>query len=117
MLERDVERRFVRGMRDLGALTLKIRAAPGWPDRLVVLPGGLVVWIELKRPGARPRPLQEYVLDGLAVMGHHAGAFDDPEKAAEYVRSIVETERVPKARRRVAGITPRSRVVPRSGSR
>ena len=52
MLEKDVERRFVEGVEALGGMTAKltVEGRRGWPDRLVVLPGGVIFFVELKRP-------------------------------------------------------------------
>lgn len=39
-------------------LKLNVRFSRGWPDRIVVLKDGKVMWVELKRPGAKLSPLQ-----------------------------------------------------------
>lgn len=62
ILERDVEKRFKRRVEKSveGALCWKF-VSPGQsgvPDRIVILPHGLMMWVELKRPGAEPRPTQ-----------------------------------------------------------
>ena len=70
-LERDVEQYLVRSVRSAGGRCEKFipdyRA--GWPDRIVLLPGGVSAWVELKRPrGGRLSPQQRHahkVLRGL----------------------------------------------------
>lgn len=60
-LEPQIERKFCGEVRRRGGQALKF-VSPGWrgaPDRIVLLPGGGVVFVEFKRPGERPRPLQE----------------------------------------------------------
>lgn len=60
MRERDIERRLVRAIQKLGGLCPKW-VSPGWdgvPDRIVLLPGGHIAFVELKAPGEKPRPLQ-----------------------------------------------------------
>ena len=32
----------------------------GWPDRIVLLPGGITVWVETKRPDGIHDPLQRW---------------------------------------------------------
>lgn len=58
-VESSYEAAFVRRVERLGLRALKLQRLPGWPDRLVLLPGGSVVFCELKRPGQRLRKLQE----------------------------------------------------------
>jgi hypothetical protein len=51
-LEKEIEGKLVRLVRNRGGLCLKW-VCPGWagvPDRLVLLPRGRVVFVELKRP-------------------------------------------------------------------
>lgn len=60
MLERDIERAFVARVRALGGMADKF-TSPGKrsvPDRLVTLPGGRVLFVELKAPGKKPTPGQ-----------------------------------------------------------
>lgn len=50
MLERDIEKKFVAKVKRMGGEAVKFTspASRGWPDRLVVLPGGRVTFVELK---------------------------------------------------------------------
>lgn len=41
----------------------------GWPDRIVIFPGGAHVWVELKRPGKKPRKLQYFRMKQLEEQG------------------------------------------------
>ena len=60
-LERDIERKLRVNVERLGGRCLKW-VCPGWsgvPDRLVLLPGGRICFVELKRPrGGVVAPLQ-----------------------------------------------------------
>lgn len=71
MLEKELERKLVKRMEQAGCMALKFTSPghAGVPDRLLLFPGGLVVFVELKREGAKPRPLQRYTMDKLAKMG------------------------------------------------
>lgn len=55
MLEADVEEALRLGIEALGGLCLKLN--PFWyigiPDRLVLLPGGRVIFVELKKPDGK----------------------------------------------------------------
>lgn len=60
--ERDIERALVGAVKKAGGLCLKW-VCPGWsgvPDRIVLLPGGRVIFVEVKRPkGGRLSELQK----------------------------------------------------------
>ncbi len=60
MRERDVEQYLRERVKDLGGRAYKFvsPANSGVPDRIVMLPGGRIVFVELKAPGKKPTPLQ-----------------------------------------------------------
>lgn len=72
ILERDLEGYFTRQCKKYRLLTLKlhVRFARGWPDRIVALENGEVLWVELKRPGGKLSPLQVKVHEDLGKLGH-----------------------------------------------
>ena len=61
--ERDIERALVGMVKRHGGLCLKW-VCPGWsgvPDRIILLPGGRVIFVETKRPkGGEVAKLQEW---------------------------------------------------------
>ena len=60
MLERDIEKALVRRVNALGGLCDKF-VSPGkrsCPDRIVTLPGGVIIFVELKATGKKPTKLQ-----------------------------------------------------------
>lgn len=70
-LEKDIERDLVRMVKTHGGLCLKW-VCPGWsgvPDRIVLLPGGRVVFVELKRPRGRLSQLQKWWAKKLIDLG------------------------------------------------
>lgn len=71
-LEKDIERALVEKVRRRGGYCLKW-VCPGWagvPDRIVILPGGKVVFVELKRPkGGRISHMQKWWAKKLIDLG------------------------------------------------
>ncbi len=60
MIEKEVEEHFVKKCTSVGWWCPKF-TSPGTravPDRLVLLPNGVTLYVELKRPGGKPRPNQ-----------------------------------------------------------
>ncbi|MFH1152961.1 MAG: VRR-NUC domain-containing protein, partial [Pseudomonadota bacterium] len=60
-------------------------ALKGVPDRLVMLPGGKVGFLELKAPGKKPTTLQQYYLDVLSSLGFTAGYADTKESVNQFL--------------------------------
>jgi hypothetical protein len=60
MLERDIEKALVVKVKSLGGTCEKFTSPNkrGVPDRIVTLPGGRIIFVECKRPGALATPLQ-----------------------------------------------------------
>ena len=72
MLEKDVERALVRMVKRHGGKCLKW-VCPGWlgvPDRLCLLPGGRIFFVETKRPeGSRYGEMQRKWAKWLTDLG------------------------------------------------
>ena len=49
----------------------------GMPDRLALLPGGRMAFVEVKAPGKKPRPLQEARHRMLRRLGFKVYVLDD----------------------------------------
>lgn len=80
--ESDIEWECVIRTRFLGGQALKLAAngTAGVPDRVIVLPGGKVAFVEFKRPGGKARPLQVYRQAELRKIGHRAEVIDSVAK-------------------------------------
>lgn len=76
--EAAVELALRKRVKALGGWALKLvcPGTAGVPDRLVLGPGGQVVFVELKRPGERPRPLQVRRHEQLRVLGFRVEVID-----------------------------------------
>lgn len=60
MLERDVEKALVRRVKALGGMAEKFSspARRSVPDRIVTMPDGQIIFVELKAPGKKPTEAQ-----------------------------------------------------------
>ena len=71
-LEKEIEKKLVDKVRHHGGLCLKW-VCPGWagvPDRIVLLPGGRIIFVELKRPkGSRMSDRQRWWRKKLIELG------------------------------------------------
>lgn len=64
-LKREVERLDSRVM----CLKLESPGTSGMPDRMILLPGGRVIFVELKRPGKIERVRQQFIQKRLKQNG------------------------------------------------
>ena len=71
MLEKQIEAYLVKRVRELGGRAWKFTspAQRGVADRLVVMPGGRVWFVEVKTLGGRLSPLQREFMDECKRLG------------------------------------------------
>lgn len=90
--EKQIESYLVKRCKEQGWTALKYYNpnATGYPDRLVLLPGARVLWVEVKRPGAYPTALQIVRMQDLCDFGHEAtvvSSFDDVDHLIVLIKS------------------------------
>lgn len=70
--EKAMEKRLVAQAKLGGCIPVKMTdpMQSGLPDRLIVLPDGKVMWVELKSEGKKPTALQEARIKELKELGH-----------------------------------------------
>ncbi len=86
--EREIEAFLRQKIKSAGGLCLKF-VSPGWagaPDRLCLLPGGKIFFVELKRPGERPRKIQLKRHEELRKLGFSVYVID----GKEYVLDLID---------------------------
>lgn len=91
MRERDIEAYLRDRIREAGGW------APKWvspgnngvPDRIVMLPGGRIVFVELKAPGGRPTKLQAMQHARLRALGCDVHVIDSKQAVDELVRGLM----------------------------
>nr|DAL61415.1 MAG TPA_asm: Nuclease [Caudoviricetes sp.] len=90
-LERDIERYFVKEVEAHGGWAIKFQSdsQAGVPDRIVFWKGSRSVeFVELKRPGGKPRPLQVHVCKKLSEYNNvRVWVLDSYESVNEYVNN------------------------------
>ena len=90
MRERDIERKFVRTVKEAGGIALKF-VSPGFdgmPDRIVLMPSGRIGFVEVKGTGKKPRPLQVARHRLLAGLGFRVFVLDKPEQIPDIILTI-----------------------------
>ena len=90
MLEKDVETKLVQTVRMMCGQAWKF-VSPGMagvPDRIVLMPGGKMAFVEVKKPGEKMRPLQLRRKRQIENLGFKVYCLDDPEKVEEVLDEI-----------------------------
>jgi G:T-mismatch repair DNA endonuclease (very short patch repair protein) len=92
MREKQIETRLRKEVNQIGGLALKFTSpgTAGVPDRIVLLPKGRVVFVELKAPGVKLRPLQLKRKKQLENLGFKVHVIDSYKKVDEFIREVVE---------------------------
>lgn len=90
MLEHRIEQRLVKGIKKLGGKCLKVNtlSEDALPDRQIFLPGGLMKWVETKRPGKKPTPLQQIRIDELTALGFDVRVIDTIEQVDNFLNEL-----------------------------
>ena len=88
MLEKQIERKLAEEVKKLNGMCLKQTSLAGIPDRLVLMPGGKMAFVELKAPGEKPRKLQQVRIKQLRKMGFMCFMVDGLEMISNVLDSI-----------------------------
>lgn len=91
--ENRIERALSLQVKKMGGMAVKF-VSPGLngvPDRIVLLPGRKIAFVELKAPGKEPRPLQEKRRRQLEALGFLVYVIDGAEQIGGVLDEICAT--------------------------
>jgi hypothetical protein len=90
MLEKQIEIYFKKQVAAVGGWAIKFIpiSLSGFPDRIVLMPGARVYFVELKRPGKKPRKLQIVIHDKLRKYGFKVFVIDSLELVQQFIKSL-----------------------------
>lgn len=79
MNEKLIEKKLREGVKKLGGLALKFTSpgTAGVPDRIVLMPGGKIYFVELKTTGRKLSVRQEVMVKALRELGCNVCYIDD----------------------------------------
>lgn len=85
--EADIERRLVNEVRKAGGMCLKFTSPStrGVPDRIVLMPGGNMTFVELKAPGRKPTRFQSLMHERIRALGFRVMVQDGYDRIREVV--------------------------------
>ena len=90
MLEKDIEQKLVKAVKENGGIAPKLTCPgfDGMPDRLVLLPKGRLAFVEVKAPGKKLRPLQEKRKRQLEKLGFLVFCLDEIEENEKLIKEL-----------------------------
>lgn len=90
MSEKRLEYNLREKVKQLGGLALKFSSSTytALPDRIVLMPGGSVCWVELKSEGEEQTPLQRKASRDLQKLGQRVEVIDTTEKLNAFIESL-----------------------------
>ena len=90
MREKQIEQKLVKAVRNAGGLCPKFVSPglAGMPDRLILLPGRRLAFVEVKAPGEKPRLLQLHRHAQLRALGFRVHVLDDPAQIPEILEQV-----------------------------
>lgn len=96
--EKTLEARLVREIEARGGMALKYTSQfhRGFPDRIILLPGGKTIFVELKSTGQKPTKLQMHAIRKLIKMGHWVEIIDRTgplDSLLQVVDDIIKTSK------------------------
>lgn len=90
MKEKTLEKNLRELVKRLGGIALKFfcMSFTGIPDRLVLMPGGRLWFVEVKSTGVKPSKRQEFVHTWLRKLGFEVWVIDTQELLNEFEKRI-----------------------------
>jgi hypothetical protein len=89
-MEKDIEQYLRLETKKRGGLALKF-VSPGFtgvPDRIILFPGAILVFVETKDTGKNLRKRQEYVKRQLEAFGFRVEKIDSKQQAKNFLDEI-----------------------------
>lgn len=93
MREKEIEKKLALKVKKLGGLAVKF-VSPGFdgmPDRILLMPGGKMAFVEVKAPGKRPLPLQMARHKLLRGLGFSVFILDDESQIGGIIDAVQST--------------------------
>lgn len=94
MRERNIEACLRDSVKKVGGIAYKW-VSPGnngVPDRIVIIPGGRIIFVELKAPGKKPTALQQVQHDRLRALGCDVRVIDSRKGVDDLIKELSSGE-------------------------
>lgn len=88
--EKAVERKLVELVKAKKGMCIKLLCdqLTGLPDRLCLFPGGVIIFVEVKTTGQKPRRIQTFIHNKLRALGFRVEVIDTIDAVTKLLDSI-----------------------------
>ena len=88
--EKYLERKLSEAVKRLGGESIKLEARlrAGLPDRMLLLPNGLIVFVELKTKGKKPTRIQTLTHDRFRELGFRVEVIDNYNSLLKLIENV-----------------------------
>lgn len=89
-MEKHTEKYLRIEIKKRGGWCIKLPAIfeAGLPDRIVLMPGGRIYFVEMKTKGKKPSPIQTVVHAKMAALGFQVHVLDCKQKVEDFCDEI-----------------------------
>lgn len=89
--EKVIERKLVEAVKKEKGLCIKLLCDNmlGLPDRLVLMPNSIIVFVELKTTKQKPRKIQEFIHNKLRALGFQVEVIDTVQGITNFMNKYV----------------------------
>ena len=94
MLEKEIERRMVKEVKNRGGLCLKFVSpgTPGVPDRIVITPDGQTYYVELKTEVGRLSSIQKWIRGEFLKRGADLRVLHGWDAVKSFIEEVMPNE-------------------------
>lgn len=88
--EKLIEKQLVKEIKAMSGMCIKLLTnfLVGLPDRLILLPGARIYFVETKSQGDKPRLIQVKIHKDIAKLGFDVRVIDSKEKLNDFIKEI-----------------------------
>lgn len=88
--EKTIERKLVEAVKAHNGMCIKLLCdqLTGLPDRMCLFPDHIIVFVEVKSTGKKPRRSQVYIHNKLRTLGFRVEVIDTIEGINNFIKSI-----------------------------
>lgn len=90
--EKDIERKLVEAIKAKNGMCIKLLCDQliGLPDRMCLFPGHMIVFVELKTTGKKPKRIQTYIHNKLRNLGFRVEVIDTLKGIDNFITTLYD---------------------------